>query len=59
MEMRIRSRSDLVRAFGYHDRDRPRNRRWGILPDRVHLERGIRTKGHILRIRHHRGQDTV
>ena len=57
--MRIRSRSDLTRAFGYHDPHRPRSRRWGILPDRVHLGRGVRAKGHILRIHHHRGQGTV
>ena len=56
--MRILSRFDLIRAFGYHDVDRPRNRRWGNLPNRVHLGRGIRARGHILRIRHHRGQDT-
>jgi len=55
--MRTRSLTELIRRFGYHDLDRPRGRRWGILPNRSHLRRGDRRKGHILRIRHHRGQD--
>jgi hypothetical protein len=54
--MRGRSLRDIIREFGYHDVDEPRNRRWGVLPNRTHLHRGVRMKGHILRIRHHRGQ---
>ncbi len=56
--MRVRSRSDMIRAVGADETDASRNRRWRILPNRVHLRRGIRMKGHILRIHHHRGQDT-
>jgi len=56
--MRIRSTSDPTRALGAHEVGVPLNRRWGILPNRVHLRRGIRAKGHILRIHHRRGQDT-
>jgi hypothetical protein len=56
--MRIRSLSDPTRAPGAHEAGHPLNRRWGILPNRVHLRRGIRMKGHILRIHRHRGQDT-
>ncbi len=55
--MRTRSLTELIRGFGYHDPDRPRGQRWSILPNRSHLGRGDRRKGHILRIRHHRGQD--
>lgn len=49
--------SDLIRP-GSHDA-KPRNQRWGVLPNRVHLGRGDRRMGHILRIRHRRGQDAI
>jgi hypothetical protein len=55
--MWIRSRSDPARSPGAHESGHPLNRKWGILPNRVHLRRGIRTKGRILRIHHRRGQD--
>ena len=51
--------SDLIHRFGFHDDATPRNQRWSVLPNRVHLGRGDRRKGHILRIQHHRGQHTI
>jgi hypothetical protein len=54
--MRIHPLPDDSRAIG-HRPHRPLNRRWSILPNRTHLRRGVRMRGHILRIRHHRGQD--
>jgi len=50
------SRSETIRRVGSRATDRPLDRRWGVLPNRSHLRRGVRMRGHILRIRHHRGQ---
>lgn len=54
--MTSRTLHDLIRELGFHDPKRPRSGRWGVMPNRTHLRRGERMRGHILRIRHHRGQ---